>query len=70
MALPVVTSYQFIAQSGGKEVFEWIRQRSEEGFELKACIQNVNNSGLDFIALMQRPMYVVDGTEGWNFPDQ
>lgn len=70
MTLPVVVSYEFVCLSGGREVLEWVSQRSVEGFELKAFIQNPNNSGLDFLAMMQRPMSITDGTEGWNYPDQ
>jgi hypothetical protein len=70
MALPVVTSYQFISSTGNKEVFLWIKEHSELGFELKGVIWHPENTVGFFTAMMQRPMGIIDGTDGWNYPDQ
>ena len=70
MALPVVTSYQFIAFTGSGEIVPWIKEHSEMGFELKSVIYTPENKVGLFTVMMQRPMGIIDGTDGWNYPDQ
>lgn len=70
MTLPVVTSYQFISFTGSKGVVPWIKEHSEMGFELKSVIYHPENTVGFFTAMMQRPMSIADGSEGWNYPDQ
>ncbi len=70
MALSVVTSYQFISSTGNSEVMEWIKKNSEMGFELKSTIFHPENRAGFITAMMQRPMGIIDGTDGWNYPDQ
>jgi hypothetical protein len=69
MALPVVTSYQFIAITGGGEVVSWIKEHSEMGFELKSVIYTPENTVGLFTVMMQRPWTIVDGEDGWSYPD-
>ena len=70
MVLPVVTSYQLISSTGNTEVMDWIKKHSEMGFELKSTIYHPENTAGFITAIMQRPMGIVDGTDGWNYPDQ
>ena len=70
MALPVVTSYQFIAFTGSGEIVPWIKEHSEMGFELKSTIYHPENRVGFITVMMQRPMGIIDGTDGWNYPDQ
>lgn len=69
MGLPVVTSYQFISTTGNREVVEWIEKKSEMGFELKSFVYIPDNRAGVFTALMQRPWTIVDGEDGWSYPD-
>jgi len=70
MALPVVTSYQFISRTGGIEIMQWILDCSEMGFELKSFVFSPENKAGALTAMMQRPLRIVDGTDGWSYPDQ
>lgn len=69
MTLPVVTSYQFIAITGSGEIVPWIKEHSEMGFELKSVIYTPENKVGIFTVMMQRPSSIVDGEDGWSYPD-